>query len=39
MQIRKLITGTLFTAIVLIALNAGAQFPFPPPGSSGGTNL
>ena len=32
MQIRKLITGTLFTAIVLIALNASAQFPFPPPG-------
>ena len=31
MQIRKLITGTLFTAIVLIARNASAQLPFPPP--------
>ena len=31
MQMRKLVTGTLFTAIVLIALNASAQLPFPPP--------
>ena len=34
MQIRKLITGTLLTAIVLIALNASAQLPFPPPPGS-----
>ena len=33
MQIRKLITGTLLTAIVLFGLNANAQFPFPPPSS------
>ena len=33
MQMRKLITGTLFTAIALIALNASAQLPFPTPSS------
>ena len=31
MQIRKPIAGTLLTAVVLIALNASAQMPFPPP--------
>ena len=29
MQIHKLITTTLLTAIVLVGLNANAQFPFP----------
>ena len=33
MQIHKLITTTLLTAIVLVGLNANAQFPFPPPPS------
>jgi len=34
MQIHKLITTTLLTAIVLVGLNASAQLPFPPPPGS-----